>query len=47
MPKIQHSGGRATLTIPKSIMTLKGWKKGDDLIFIQDKHGVVMIIKAP
>ena len=46
MPKIQSDGNRYSITIPKTIMTLYGWEKGDVLEFFEDRPGVVTIRKV-
>jgi bifunctional DNA-binding transcriptional regulator/antitoxin component of YhaV-PrlF toxin-antitoxin module len=43
---IQESGGQHDVTIPSSLMTLYGWKKGDVLEFVEDRPGVVTIRKV-
>ncbi|MBI3051705.1 hypothetical protein HYY74_04585 [Candidatus Woesearchaeota archaeon] len=44
MPKIQEVKGRFSLTLPKQIARLKGWKKGDETFFnIDIKTGKVTL----
>jgi len=46
VPKIQRlPGGQLVVTIPKAIARFKGWKKGDEVIFKEDKNtGRVLLI---
>jgi len=38
VPRIQRlPGGQLVVTIPKAIARFKGWKKGDEVIFKEDK----------
>ncbi len=38
MPRIQRlPGGQLVVTIPKAIARFKGWKKGDEVIFKEDR----------
>lgn len=47
MPIIQENiSGVFQITIPKSIVTLYGWKKGDTLEFFEDRPGVVTVRKV-
>lgn len=42
--KIQEKSGQFFLTIPKAIMTLKDWKKGDNLAFKTDNKGNILVV---
>ena len=46
VPKIQRlPGGQLVVTITKAIARFKGWKKGDEVIFKEDKNtGRVLLI---
>ena len=35
-----------TVTIPKSLVAAKGWKKGDDLEFVLDDKGQIILRKV-
>jgi hypothetical protein len=35
MPKLQEVKGKFTLTVPSSTISIKGWKKGDNIEFIE------------
>lgn len=35
-----------TITIPKSLVAAKGWKKGDDLEFVLDDKGQIILKKV-
>ncbi|MCC7576740.1 MAG: AbrB/MazE/SpoVT family DNA-binding domain-containing protein [Methanomethylovorans sp.] len=43
--KIQESSGRLSITIPKSIADLKGWKKGTTLE-LKEHAGYVCLIEV-
>lgn len=46
MPKIQEVKGRLSLTLPRQIARLKGWKKGDELYYnIDSKTGKITMDK--
>lgn len=45
MPKLQHTGSQYTLTIPAAIARAKGWAKGDELEYIIDNLGNVLLRK--
>ena len=39
MPRIQRlPGGQLVVTIPKAIARFKGWQKGDEVIFKEDRN---------
>ncbi|MFX0092790.1 MAG: AbrB/MazE/SpoVT family DNA-binding domain-containing protein [Candidatus Hodarchaeota archaeon] len=46
MPKIQEmktkTGEVLFITIPKALAKFKGWKKGDELEFIEENGSVVL-----
>jgi bifunctional DNA-binding transcriptional regulator/antitoxin component of YhaV-PrlF toxin-antitoxin module len=42
--RIQESSGRLSITIPKSIADLKGWKKGTELE-LKEHAGLVCLIE--
>ena len=44
MPKIQEVKGKYTLSIPKDIAKLKGWKKGTVLEF-KEQLGIITLIE--
>ncbi len=47
MPKIQGVKGRLSLTLPRQIARLKGWKKGDEVYFNLDgKSGKIVLEKV-
>lgn len=45
MPKIQEDSksGRLHIVIPKEVAKLKGWKKGDNLDFIENMGQVALV----
>lgn len=43
--KVQESSGRLSVSIPKSIADLKGWKKGTTLEF-KEHAGLVCLIEV-
>lgn len=45
MPKIQEIMGRFTISIPKDIVKLKGWRKGTVLEF-KEQIGIVTLIEV-
>jgi len=42
--KVQESSNRLSLTLPKSIADLKGWKKGTQLEYVE-RSGYVCLIE--
>jgi len=46
VPKIQRlPGGQLVVSIPKAVARFKGWRKGDEVIFKEDKNtGRVLLI---
>lgn len=44
MPKLQESKNRLSLTVPKSVADLKGWKKGQKLKFVE-RGGYVCLVE--
>jgi hypothetical protein len=43
MPKLQESGDRFFITIPKDMIAKKGWKKGQSLFFTWNERGNIEI----
>ncbi len=43
MPKLQRSGGRFSITIPKDMVEKKGWEKGQSLFFTWNERGNIEI----
>lgn len=43
--KIQESSGRLSITLPKSIADLKGWKKGTELE-LKEHAGLVCLVEV-
>jgi hypothetical protein len=43
MPKLQESGDRFFITIPKGMVLRKKWKKGQDLFFTWNERGNIEI----
>ena len=44
MPKIQESKeGQFRVTIPSEIMKLKGWNKGQSLVFAMQMNGEIVL----
>lgn len=43
--KIQESSNRLSITIPKSVADLKGWKKGTELE-LKEHAGFVCLVEA-
>lgn len=39
MPKLQEINGQFTITVPKSLVKKKGWKKGEELFFAFNERG--------
>jgi len=46
MVKIQESGGRFWVTIPKTKMKIKGWKKGQELDWSFDRDGNLVLMQV-
>lgn len=45
--KLQYPNKKQyTITIPKSLVAAKGWKKGDDLEFVLDDKGQIILRKV-
>lgn len=45
--KLQYPNKKQyTITIPKSLVAAKGWKKGDDLEFVLDDKGNIILRKV-
>jgi len=42
---IQESSGRLSVTVPKSVADLKGWKKGTQLEF-KEHAGLVCLVEV-
>lgn len=43
MPKLQQTEDRYFITIPKSMVEKKNWKKGQDLLFMWNERGNIEI----
>jgi len=43
MPKIQENKGLLFVTVPKEIANIKGWKKGQTILFSIDDLGKVIM----
>ena len=43
MPKLQESGDRYFITIPKDMVEKKGWKKAQPLFFTWNERGNIEI----
>jgi hypothetical protein len=43
--KVQESSGRLSITLPKSIADLKGWKKGTELE-LREHAGLVGMVES-
>jgi len=39
MPRIQETKDRYFITLPKTLVQQKGWKKGDQLFFVFNERG--------
>ena len=46
MPKIQESKNSFRITLPKDIVTFKGWEKGDHLEYFEERPGVPAVRKV-
>ena len=46
MVKLQYdANGQFKLTLPKALMTAKGWKKGDNILLQLDSKGNIILVK--
>ena len=43
MVNIQNNSGQYRITLPKDLARLKNWKKGTEVILVQDSSGSVII----
>ena len=43
MPRLQEVKGRYFITIPKSLVEKKGWKKAQELFFVFNEKGEIAI----
>jgi len=45
--KLQYPNSKQFMvTIPKSLVAAKGWKKGDDLEFVLNEYGEIILRKV-
>lgn len=46
MVKVQHdSNGQFKITLPKSLITAKGWKKGDNVQVVLNEKGDLVLVR--
>jgi len=41
--KLQHTKNQYFVTVPKAIVELKGWRKGDQIHFYENKKGEIVL----
>jgi len=45
MTKLQYQNKSFIVTVPKTLVKLKGWSKGDELVFVANSQGNLELTK--